>query len=87
MGHPEQVGEVWLEFIEHAVQLLGQIVQVLFIENCPVGHPKQVPLLRPKPERQAEQVAATEELVELALQAVQLVGQLVQFVTDPPYEN
>ena len=33
IGQPVQVGEDWVEFIEHAVQLLGQIVQVLFMEN------------------------------------------------------
>ena len=86
-GQPLQVGVLWVAFMEQAVQLLGQTVQVLFIENWPVGQPTQLPLLSPNPAAQAEQVAATEELVEAALQAVQLVGQLVQLLTDPPYEN
>lgn len=33
MGQPVQVGVLWVAFIEQAVQLLGQTVQVLFMEN------------------------------------------------------
>lgn len=84
IGQPVQVGAVWEAFIEHAVQLFGQTVHVLFMENWPVGQPTQLPLLRPKSLMQAVQVGTAEELVDAALQAVQLEGQAVQLVTDPP---